>query len=81
MAESFASMAAASVGEDASTAAVSGSSLATDPSLELGLGSLGLALALGNAGIKGMTGTAVRGTAGLEDFAGMTFVPVDVVGG
>ena len=74
-------MTAASTGEGASTTAFSGSSLVTESSRGLDLGSLGLVLALGNAGINGMAGTAVRGMAGLEDFVVMTFVTVDVVGG
>lgn len=46
-----------------------------------GLASLGLDLALGKAGIRGMTGIAVRGRAGFADFAGVLLVAVDALGG
>lgn len=77
----FASVGAASPCRVALSPTVSLPSLLAGSTFALGLASLGLALALGKAGIRGMIGIAARGTGGLEALVGVTLVAADVLGG
>lgn len=80
-ATSFASVGATSARGVAFSPTVSFPSLLEESTFGLGLASLGLVLALGKAGTRGMIGMAARGTAGLEGLVGVALVAADVLGG